>query len=661
MTLHTGLIHSTAIPAITVPVSSKVSDDESPIYRNIHCLAENGGGFMPYFRSQPDSRTIIDIMRVSSVRYPDSDCTGERVINPDGSAGPYVYISYKEFYRRALAFGRGLLELGLERGDKIGVYSANSQWWQLTAFGGSTVGLAIVPVYDSLGKDAAQYIINHAGVKAVVVSAFKFPALLQIVSDIPSVTHILVAADSIPAESTNLIPVVTCASVLGSGESSSRPNVLSRPDDVGLIMYTSGSTGTPKGCVLTQRAIVAGAAGFQCVNTGLLNHDTFLSFLPLAHIYALTVELMMYSAGSRVGFARGTVNFLLDDIKAMQPTIIIAVPRILNRVAGVMRSQVEALPHPLRLVVESAIRTKSELVRDNRPHSLALDALLFPKFRAALGGKVRLIVNGGAPILKDVFDFLVATVTPNIIQGYGLTEVSAGLSVQELYPRNRETVGPSSPSCEMKLRRVAGADYDPNGDPPAGELLVRGPFLFSEYYKQPELTAEAVVDGWFATGDVVRITDGHIQIIDRAKQLVKLSQGEYLSLTTLTEVYSTASTIAFIYVYADSRHDEPLAVVVPKKEKIMEWAAEGIEDVCESERVRQEIVADLAKTHTAHGLRGFERITHLFVDTVEPSVENGLLTPSMKPQFASLKRRYLERFESLYFEIEEAKKTTIAK
>jgi long-chain acyl-CoA synthetase len=631
-----GSIHSTAIPAITVPISQQVSDDESPVYRNIHCLVENGGDLMPYFRSQPDSRTMIDIMRVSSVRHPDSDCTGERVVNPDGSPGPYVYISYSEFYRRALAFGRGFLELGLERGDKIGIYSANSQWWQLTAFGASTVGLAIVPVYDSLGKDAAQYIINHSGVKAVVVSSFKFPALMQIVADIPTVGHILVTTDSIPAEATDQIPIATCASLLRTGEASTRPNALSRPDEVGLIMYTSGSTGTPKGCVLTQRAIVAGAAGFQCVNTGLQHRDTFLSFLPLAHIYALAVELMMYSAGTRIGFARGTVAFLLDDIKAMQPTIIIAVPRILNRVAGAMRAQVEALPRPLRL---------------------AVDALLFTKFRAALGGKVRLIVNGGAPILKDVFDFLVATVTPNIIQGYGLTEVSAGLSVHELYPRNRETVGPSSPSCEMKLRRVPGADYDPNGSPPAGELLVRGPFLFSEYYKQPELTAEAMVGGWFATGDVVRIADGQIQIIDRAKQLVKLSQGEYLSLTTLTEVYSTASIVAFIYVYADSRHDEPLAVVVPKREKITEWAAEGIEDVCESERVRQDIVADLAKTHSAHGLRGFERITHLFVDTVEPTVENGLLTPSMKPQFASLKRRYLERFESLYFEIEEGKKT----
>jgi long-chain acyl-CoA synthetase len=310
------------------------------------------------------------------------------------------------------------------------------------------------------------------------------------------------------------------------------------------------------------------------------------------------------------------------------------------------------------MVIELAIRAKSEAVRMNRPHSLLLDAVLFAKFRAALGGKVKIIVNGGAPILKDVFDFLVGAVTPNIIQGYGLTEVNAGLAVQELYPTNRETVGPCTCGCEIKLRKVPGTEYDPNGSPPAGELLVRGPFLFREYYKQPELTAEVMVDGWFATGDVVRIsTDRQLQIIDRAKQLVKLSQGEYLSLTTLNEVYGTASLVSFIYVYADARHDEPLAVVVPKKEKIDAWAAQGITDVAESRVVRDELIADLKKVHQKYGLRGFERITHLLVDTVEPTVENGLLTPSMKPQFSSLKRRYLEQFEKLYFEIEGEKRS----
>jgi long-chain acyl-CoA synthetase len=237
-----GSGQSKDIPVITIPTISKVSDDESPIYRNIHCFVENGGNFMPYFRSQPEFRTLIDIMRVSSVRFPDSDCTGERIINADGSAGRYVYITYSEFYGRALAFGRGLLELGLDRGDRIGVYSSNSQWWQLTAFSASSVGLTIVPVYDSLGKDAARYIINHSSVKVVVVSAFKFPALSQIASEIPTVTHILLTSDRSPSESSGTISVLTCAKILASGAISRLANTFSLPSDVGVIMYTSGST-----------------------------------------------------------------------------------------------------------------------------------------------------------------------------------------------------------------------------------------------------------------------------------------------------------------------------------------------------------------------------------------------------------------------------------
>jgi long-chain acyl-CoA synthetase len=153
--------------------------------------------------------------------------------------------------------------------------------------------------------------------------------------------------------------------------------VFSKPDDVGAIMYTSGSTETPTGCVITQSAIVAGSAGFQCVPTGLQNRDTSLSFLSLVHVYVV-----------------GAAKDLLDDMRALQPTIIVAVPRIPNRGADAMRPKVA----PLQTVVRAVIRVKSQAVVENRPHSLMFDVLLLSKFRAAFGGKVRLIVNGGAPI-----------------------------------------------------------------------------------------------------------------------------------------------------------------------------------------------------------------------------------------------------------------------
>ncbi|OHT16889.1 AMP-binding enzyme family protein [Tritrichomonas foetus] len=657
--LNMGGVQSIEVEPKSIIIDEPYGEDEGPVYRNIHCFVENGGKHIATFRGQPESRTVIDILKTSSVKYGSLDCVGEREVLPDGSVGDYKYISYKQFYDRCLAFGRGLLELGLNRGDKIGIYSSNSMWWQTAAFGAYSVGLTIVPVYDSLGKDASKYIVNHAEVKVVLSSTFKYPLSVQLVEECPILTHIIVMNETIPTtpEITSNVTVLTCNDVLQKGQSLNTPNNFSGPDDVAVIMYTSGSTGTPKGCVLTQSNVVAGACGLGTVNMSSSPSDTFLSFLPLAHIYAMAVELMMYATGARVAFARGPVKYLIDDLNAMKPTIMIAVPRVLNRVYDMMQKEISKLSGPLQTIIRKAIVNKAENVRINRPHSLLLDGILFAKFRAALGGRLRLIVNGGAPILKEVHSFLCATVTPNILQGYGLTEVSAGLGVQELPPFNPLTVGPSSPACDIKLRRVEGADYDPRGNPPTGELLVRGPIVFREYYKQPELTKEVLVDGWFATGDVVKITpEGQMLIIDRAKQLVKLSQGEYLSLTTLTENYSMADIVSFVYVYADSHHDQPIAVVFPKQEKIQEWTARGITDIKNSEIVKEEIVNSLDKIHKLMGMRGFERITSVVVETEEPTIENGLLTPSQKPQYASFKRRFNDSLDAVYRQIEEKKR-----
>ena len=649
-----GNVQSIDIPQTCVPIGPPESDDESPIYHNSHMFAENGGKFIATFRSQPESRTIIDILKTSAVKYANLDCSGEREILPDKSAGPYRYISYKEFYDQCIAFGRGLLEIGLSKGDKVGIYSSNSRWWQTIAFGAYSVGMTIVPVYDSLGKDAAQYIINHAEVKAVFTSVFKYRNTVAYYPEFQGVEHVVVMGDEVPDEPAAPCEVLTCRGILELGKKSDKPLNFPQPEDVAVIMYTSGSTGKPKGCLLQHQNVVAGAAGLGNINMSITSSDTYLSFLPLAHIYAMAVELVGYAQGVRIAYARGPVKDLIDDIQAMKPTAITSVPRILNRIADAMKQQIAAKPWYIQKLLWAAINAKADALAKNAPNSLILDGILFAKFRAALGGRVRCLINGGAPIIDDVFRFLSATVTPNIIQGYGLTEVAAGLAVQEIPAPSPRTVGPSSIACEVKLRRVPGADYNPN-DPvaPTGELLVRGPIVFAGYYKQPELTEEAMPGGWFATGDVCKITRalGHIEIIDRAKQLVKLSQGEYLSLTQLTECYSMADLVSFIYVYADSRHNEPLAVVIPKASKISEWEGQG-KDVKNDPSVKEELVASLHKIYEEYKLRGFERITHIVVDTQEPTVENGLLTPSMKPQFASLKAKYGEQLNALYESIE---------
>jgi long-chain acyl-CoA synthetase len=635
-----------------VPTDQPHEEDESPIYRNIHCYHENGGQLIPTFRSQPEARTVIDLFAGSAITYADEDCMGERIKNPDGTVGPYVYISYAEVFKRVLAFGRALIDLGLKRGDRVGIYSSNSMWWQITAFGAYSVGLVIVPVYDSLGPTAAEYIINQSGLRVIVTSEFKFPNSVELTSKCESIEHIVVMGE-IPSDFENPgLSIQTCQQLLDKGFQSTTKNEFSGPDDLGVIMYTSGSTGKPKGCMLSQSNIVAGSTGLGNVNMSASPSDTFLSFLPLAHIYAMSVELMLYAQGGRIGFTRGQVKYLLEDIQAMQPTILIVVPRVVNKIVDGMKAKLAKQNKYLQKFINYVIADKAEKTKKNIPHSLLLDAILFKDFRAALGGRIRLIVSGGAPILPDIFTFLCATVTPNIIQGYGLSEVSAGLAVQEMPVIDPMAVGPVSIACECKLRRVEGTDYDPNPPPesgkrPAGELLVRGPILFQGYYGEPKLTEEAHLNGWFLTGDICEVTPfNQLRIIDRAKQLCKLSQGEYISLTTLTDYYSMTKDVEFIYVYGSPQHEYPVAVVVPTREKLKIWEENGIDS--QSKQAHDELAANLLEVFTERKMRGFERITKFIIEPNQPTIENGLLTPSLKPQFASWKRKYEKQLLELF-------------
>ena len=493
------------------------------------------------------------------------------------------------------------------------------------------------------------------------VSLFKFPNALKLMPKVPQVKTLVVMSDKIPEHEDCGVKIVTAQEIYEMGETGKGFTAEDLPDEknLALIMYTSGSTGDPKGCMLTNANVVAGAAGLSCVNMSCSPKDTFMSFLPLAHIYAQAVEIEVIAHGGRVAYARGPVNYLLDDIQTMQPTIMIAVPRILNRVADAMKEKIKQLPGFMQSLLKYLMAKKSQCAKDNKPVSLLLDALLFSKFKAALGGRVKVIVSGGAPIMPEVFEFLTATITPNILQGCGMTELSSACFVQELPVSDPDTVGIVCPTCEIKLRRVAEMDYNPQDpDEPSGEVLTRGANLFQGYYKQPELTAEAMVDGWFCTGDIVKITkQKQVKIIDRAKQLVKLSQGEYVSLTTLTECYQLAPACGFIYVHADSKHGEPIAIVWPKPSYIEKWTNAGIKDIENSQVVHDEIVADLAEVHKFRQLRGFEKIKHVLVRLDEPTVENGLLTPSLKAQLNKIKIKYLDELNALYQEIDKQSQT----
>ena len=625
----------------SIVVSDNNDPNESPIYRHSATVTENGGRLISTFRCSPESLTTCDLLRVASIKYKNCRALGERERLPDNKFGSYHWITYSQFYTNVMSFARGLSTLGLQPGDRVGIYSVNCSWWQTTAYACHCSSLVAVPIYDSLGPGSAEYIIKHSECVAVIVNPSQLKALQSVLPSSPSVRHVLVIGD-FDATTAGTVELCSCQSVLERGRDVDVQLREPEPDDLSLIMYTSGSTGKPKGCLLTHRNLIAGATGLGCLGCSITTSDVYFSFLPLAHIYAMGVELIMVAQGASIGFFSGSVRNLIDDLGALQPTIICGVPRVWNRIAQTMKQKISELPRFKRMLVEATLRFKGRCLHSGRPHSLLLDALVLAPFRKSLGGRVRLIVSGGAPILPDVYEFLIAAITPNIVQGYGLTEVAASIAVSEIPQLSSKANGCVSQTSEVKLRKVEGLLYDPRGEVIAGEILVRGPHVFKGYYKDQALTDEVIdKDGWFATGDVGVINgDGYVEIVDRAKQLVKLSQGEYISITMLTDIYSTTPGVRNIYVYANSHHDAPLAVVVPDEALIEKWKSAGITEFKGSKAAADEVLGLLRETAVANNLRGIERIAAVLLDDKEFTVDNGLLTPSMKLQWKSLAAKY---------------------
>lgn len=630
-----SLLNPTSDPPRSYVYSDSGNPNESPIFRHIDTKRINGGKLISTFRSQPDADTTIKLINGSAELYPDQHSFGERIINPNGSFGHYQWITYKEAQATIYKFASGLRKIGISAGDKLGIYSHNCRYWQISCFASQLIRAIPTPIYDSLGPGAAEYIVNHSNTKVIVAH----PTKLKNISEMLSRTQIetVIVIGSITEEFQN-VKMFTVHDVLNLGEHEEFEEPT--PDDIGILMYTSGSTGKPKGCVLTHRNLIAGAAGLGQLGASITTSDFFFSFLPLAHIYAMGVELILMAQGGAIGFFTGDVRNLIADIQEFKPTIICGVPRVFNRIVSTMKTKIENLTGLKKTLVNWIIKHKIRNFKAHKYSSILLDIVLAP-FKEALGGRVRMIVSGGAPILPEVYEFMKATLCPIIIQGYGLTECAAGLAVQESPEQDPTNVGGVTICSEVKLRKVEGLLYDPRGTPRSGELLVRGPHIFQEYFKEPRLTAEAKDGEWLCTGDIVTITeDGLVKIIDRAKQLVKLSQGEYISITSLNDIYGMSEKVKNIYIYADSHHDSPAAVIVPSDNQVKLWETQGITDPANSEAAKNEIIAELKIIHQKNKLMGFERISRIHLDLEEFTVDNGLLTPSMKPQWQALRKKY---------------------
>ncbi|GMJ03862.1 long-chain acyl-CoA synthetase 4 [Hibiscus trionum] len=614
----------------------------------------------------PGMESCWDIFRMSVEKYPNNPMLGRRQI-VDGKAGKYVWQTYKEVYDIVIKVGNSIRSCGVEEGGKCGIYGANSAEWIISMEACNAHGLYCVPLYDTLGADAVEFIICHAEVYIAFVEEKKinelfktFPASTQYLKTIVSFGKVTPEQKS-EAEKYDLA-IYSWEDFLHLGENKTFDLPVKKKTDICTIMYTSGTTGDPKGVLISNESIVTLIAGvkrlLESVNEQLTMKDVYISYLPLAHIFDRVIEELFIQHGASIGFWRGDVKLLVEDIGELKPTIFCAVPRVLDRIYSGLLQKISGGGLLKKKMFDLAYSYKYYNMRKGRKHGEAspiCDKVVFSKVKQGLGGNVRLILSGAAPLAAHVEEFLRVVACCHVLQGYGLTESCGGSFVS--LPNELSmlgTVGPPVPNIDVRLESVPEMNYDALSSTPRGEVCIRGKTLFTGYYKREDLTNEVLVDGWLHTGDVGEWQpNGSMKIIDRKKNIFKLSQGEYVAVENLENIYGQVSAIDSIWIYGNSFESFLVAVVNPNKEALESWAADNnisgdFESICQNPKAKEFILGELAKTGKEKKLKGFEFIKDVHLDPTPFDMERDLLTPTFKKKRPQLLKYFQGVIDDMY-------------
>ncbi|XP_076003841.1 long-chain-fatty-acid--CoA ligase 1a isoform X1 [Genypterus blacodes] len=608
-----------------------------------------------------DALTMYEVfmrgLRVSN----DGPCLGSRKADQ-----PYEWQSYKQVVDRAESLGSALLHKGhCHTGDKfIGIFSQNRPEWTISELACHTYSLVVVPLYDTLGTEAIGYVIENASISTVICDVpEKAQLILQCIDGKTRSVKRIALMEAFDDELVTRgqqsgVEILSLKEFEAFGKDHHQEPVPPKPEDLALVCFTSGTTGNPKGAMLTHGNVIANTAAFLRVTEihCMLNvHDIHISYLPLAHMLERVVQGVILIHGGRIGFFQGDIRLLMDDLKTLQPTVFPVVPRLLNRMFDRVFSQANT---PLkRWLLDFAFRRKEAELRSGVVRQDSMwDKLIFRKIQASLGGRVRLMITGAAPVSPTVLTFLRAALGCQFYEGYGQTECTAGCSMSMPGDWTAGHVGPPLPCNLLKFVDVAEMNYlAANGE---GEVCVKGPNVFQGYLNDPEKTAEAIdKDGWLHTGDIGKwLPNGTLKLIDRKKHIFKLAQGEYIAPEKIETVYIQSDPVAQIFVHGDSLQACLVAIVVPDPDIVPGWAKKrGFEgsysELCSNMNVKNAILQDILRLGKEAGLKSFEQVREIELHPEMFSIQNGLLTPTLKAKRTELRNHFREQIAALYAKV----------
>ncbi|KAI9815692.1 MAG: hypothetical protein M1827_002088 [Pycnora praestabilis] len=645
----------------------------------------------------PSITTAHEIFEKTAYRYPRNRCLGHRPYDPiKKTFGEYQWVDYQTVQRRRAHFGVGIVDLHKQAGvmgDRygVGLWCQNRPEWQITDLACMSQNLFTVSIYDTLGPDATEYIINHSTLTCVVTSLSHIPTLLKLKPRLPSL-KLIISLDPLDAGE---LPGLSKGALLGAmaddlgvslhsmddtealGRDSPRPYNPPTSEDIVTINYTSGTTGNPKGVVLTHANAVAATSAGQTI---VLQQptDTLISYLPLAHIYERVTEHGGFWAGGGIGYFHGNILELVDDMKVLKPTAFISVPRLFNRFGGAIKAATVEQPGIKGALGRHIVNTKMAALKApmgeaTNKHAI-YDRIWGRKVSSALGlERTTSMISGSAPLDPSLHQFLRVVMGNHFIQGYGLTETYAVSLAQITGDYSAGNCGAVAPCNEVCLMDVPDMEYLSTDMPhPRGELLIRGPNRFREYFQNEAETKKAILDdGWFRTGDICTVDElGRFTIIDRVKNVLKLAQGEYISPERIENVYlSNCSYLAQGYVHGDSVQTFLVAIFGVNPELFAPFAAkvlgkpieatdlEAIRVAAADVRVRKAVVKELEKVGKKNKFNSYERVKSCMLMLDPFTIENELLTPTLKLKRPQTVKKFRVDLDRLYEEALAEEKT----
>jgi long-chain acyl-CoA synthetase len=583
------------------------------------------------------SKTIADLMLLAADRYANGIAVKHK-----SADGEWHDVTFAEVGEIVSEIGRGLIDLGIAPGDRVAILCSTRPEWTYADFAITSAGGVVVPIYPTNSPSECEWVAGNSESRAVICEdASQVAKIVQVRDKLPHLEHIIVVdpsgdvADAMPLDDLR---------ERGRGrdkaELEQRAKAVTLEDPFTFI-YTSGTTGPPKGCVLTHgnyRAIVNSCESIDLLTEG---EDVTYLYLPLAHSFALLIQLLSFDLGVTVAYFGGDTKQIVPELAAVKPTYLPSVPRIFEKiytlVAGQMDSETIKKAAHVGVTVRNLQAKGQEVPAELQAGFDQFEEALYKNVRAAFGGRLKQATSGAAPIAKEILEFFYACGVP-VMEGYGMTETATASTISTPEDHRFGTVGRALPGVEIKIAED-------------GEILIKGPNIFTGYYKMEDKSFGAIVDGWMHTGDLGSLDeDGYLTITGRKKDIIITAGGKNLTPANLENDLKQSRWISQAVMYGD-RRPYPVALITLDPEEILPWAKEqGLPEdqaaLAKEPKVVEMVQEVLDKVNANYAQ--VEQIKRFAILDHDLSQETGELTPTLKVKRNVVYEKYDDIFDSLY-------------